>query len=446
VDKIKHTISSYLMQIGSYFKDNFLLIIKPGTYVEKISTKAISIKVFILNLLLITLIHSIFNYLLVLGEWNFVNTLGLSWQICIFAVFVISFCPLIIDSLSSKISKAESKLYPLSKVYFHILLIFALYPIVNIILHLLNQPYNFYLPFSYGATITWGQIIEAILISYISIFVIYYFYKSKKAVILSLIIIGISFPLLLYGLDFKEFLRWGVYGFQTYGLMNDAAHFILWCLENMWFCLLILFFGLFYFIYRKKNPLKSIPKIQIIPNLFFPSLVLLGYFFGGCILPLPQLISLLIASVAAWNFVFLLYMYHMSINKKPNNCPLNKWEFFMSGFWLVTIALSFSLIVSFISGLFCLLFWIFSFIFIKIKINSSNKLIQIFILFISFFLIFLMGSIPTFFFLFHFLPSIIAIDWPTLYSCLVAIPISLIPSIFFKLSYFFPHFPEEISK
>lgn len=438
---IKEKFLYYLKGIGGYFEDSLLLFIKPKSTIKKIREKPFSIKLFLVNIFLITIIHSIFNFLVAIKSlpWHIVNTIGLTWQIFVFTIFVISFSPFLIDYISSKITGIKNQLYPLSKVYLHVLIIFALYPLINLFLGIFGVPFNFLLPFATRAGITVGQIFEGVLISLISIFIIYYFYHSLKAVLISILMIGLSFPLILYGIDFVYYVLMSYfYGFARYGIMQDPAHIILWCMENMWFILLILGFGLSYFLYQKRNYFKFLTKPQIILNILFSLLILSGYMISGFILPIPQLISLIISSIAAWNFVILVFYYYNNSNQSTNKLILNKWETFIAGFWLLTTTISFSLVVSFISTFFLSLFLFLSLIFIKYFQSISKFYYQKFFIFISLYLILLMGSIPNYIFVFESLPSELAIEWPTLFSFWIGIPIAAIPSLFLKSSYFYP--------
>lgn len=433
----------YLNGISDYFKDNVLLLIKPRKYLEQIKQKPISKRLFFINIFLIVIIHFIFNYLVSISHgiypWHIINTIGLTWQIFVFVIFVISFSPLLIDLISVKISKTQSKLCSLAKVYFHVLLIFAIYPLVNLIFSLLYIDFCIKLPFAIIAEITFGQIFEAILIVYLSLFIIYSFYRSIKAVILSITIIGLLFPLLLYGLDFAYFLRMNFYGFLSSGLMNDPAHVTLWCSQNIWFCFLIFFFGISYFLHQQKNIFKLITKTHIIPHLLFPLLILMGYLFAGAILPIPQLISLIIASIAAWNCTYILYLHYNKSFNQSNGIILNEWEIIMGIFWLITTALSFSLIVSFISFFFTSLFILLAFIFLKYLNNTFQKLMYRLNIFTLSMLTVLIASIPSYFFIYFYpTPSIIAIEWPTLLSFCIAFLVALIPSLLLKPSFFYP--------
>lgn len=445
---LKKRFQFYFNGILDYFKDNLLLFLKPKKYIQKLSEKKITLKLFLINIILITIIHSIFNYLASTyhssQEWDFINLIGVTWQILVFVIFVLSFAPLVIDFIASKISKTQNQLIPLFKIFYHSLLIFAFYPLVNLLLLIFNQSISFYLPFSSSSQITWGQIFEAIILCYISIFIIHYFYKSKMAIIFSLIVIGFSFPIILYGWDFVLFLKNDFYYFKLVGILNNPANIILWCMENMWFCLLILFLVVLYFKTMKKNPLKSLAKTLIIPNLVFPGLIALAYLIVGAKLPIAQLTSLIISSIAAWNFIFLIYLHYSKNLKESNIVKLDNWELFMGGFWLITISLSFSLIVSFISAFFCLLFCSISFIYIKFQITFTRKWANYFYKFIIFYIICLMGSTTIFFFIFSYTYSVIAIEWPTFFSFIIAIPISLTFTFLLKISYFYPLIKEKI--
>ncbi|MFX1293742.1 MAG: hypothetical protein ACFFD2_02615 [Promethearchaeota archaeon] len=448
--ELKDRVLSFLRGIGEYFTDNFLLFSEPKKAIEKINKKRIRLSLFLVSIFLISCIHFFFNFLVSEGPfrytnaWNIVNIIGLAWQIFVFVIFVILFSPLLVDIISSKFTGIKDQFSSLSKVYFHTLIIFALYPIINLYFLIFGVPYGFYLPFSSKAMITVGQIVEGILLAIISIFIIYYFYRSSKAVIISVIFLGISFPLILYGLDFVYILSSRFYGFERYGLMDDPAHIVLWCMENIWFCLLVLGFGIIYFYRVKKNYFKLFTRNQLIFNFSLPFFVILGYVISGMPLPIPQLISLIISSIAAGNFILLLYnSYYKSFNNTEKSNFLNKWETFMCAFWLLTIAISFSLIVSFISALFIGLCFIGSSILIRYSQIVIKHKLQLIFSFLTFYLILLMGSVPTYFFVFSEGPSIVAVELPTLLSLLVSIPIALIPAIFLKFFSFYPYYRES---
>jgi len=439
---INQRIQFYLNEINKYIKKSLMLIVKPWVNVQKIRDEPFNLKSFFLSILVIAIIHSILNFFVSyskdpLIQWNIINIFGVSWQIFIFIIFVITFSPLVIDIISSRFSKFKNQFYQLAKVYCHILLIFALYPIVNIVLAIFNYPNSYFLPFSQKSNITIGQIIEGILICYVSVFIIYSFYKSKKSIILSLIIIGMSFPLILYGIDFVFFLLENFYRFEYYGFVDNPAHIILYCLANMWFCLLILFFGALYFYHQGKNILKLIFQMKFIPNFVFPFLIFLGYIFSGFILPFPQLFSLIIASIATWNSIYVLWMYYNRITYiQENQLRLNNWDYFMVSFWLITISFSFALMVSFISAFLlfiCFIFVLFylKYIYLKFSSNFSQKIL----LFFLFYLIVLIGSPPTFFLIFYD-HSIIALEFPNFLMWIIAIPIAGILSISLKTNYF----------
>ncbi len=442
--KSKNEYSSFLRALGAYFIDSFLLFSKPKTAIEKIKKKRISIPLFLVSIFLISSIHFILNFLASRNPsdpWHIVNTLGLTWQIFVFVIFVVSYAPLLVDSTSSKLTGIKDQLSSLSKVYFHTLIVFALYPLINFFLRTLGVNYKFYLPFSTRTLITIGQVVEGTLLAVISIFIIYYFYRSSKAVGSSLILLGLSFPLILYGIDFVYLLSSRFYGFEGYGLMQDPAHIILWCMENIWFCLLILGFGLLYFYRVKKNYFKLFTRNQIIFTFLLPLFILLGYIISGIVLPLPQLISLIISSIAAGNVIFLIYNSHnKSVNNIVSSNRLNQWETLMCAFWLLTIAFSFALMVSFVSALFLGFCFIGSFVLIRYSQLIIKRELQIVLSFLIFYLILLMGSVPTFFFIFSEVPSIVAIELPILASFLAGIPITLLSALFLEFSLINPFF------
>jgi len=444
--ELKDKFLPFMRRIGEYFKDGFLLFIKPKKAIQKITKKRINLSLFLVCIFLISSLHFIFNFLASEGysnTWHIVNSLGLAWQIFIFALFVISFSPLLIDTVSSRLSGVKNQFSSISKVYFHILIVFALYPIINFYLRLFGVPYTFYLPFSTKTMMNVGQVVEGVLLAIVSISIIKYFYKSIKAVLISLIILGIFFPLILYGLDFVYILSSRFYGFGRYGLMDDPAHIILWCMENIWFCLLILGFGIAYFYHIKKAYFKLFTPIQLFFNFTLPFFVIFGYLISGLSLPIPQLLSLIISSIAAGNCILLIYnSRYKEYYNSERPYLLNKWETFMCAFWLLTIAFSLSLIVSFISALFLLLFFISSLILIRYSPMIINGRKRVIFPLLIYYLFFMMGSVPSYFFIFSdiFKPSIIAVHLPTLLSFLVALPIALIPAILLISSSFYPFF------
>ena len=210
-NKPDNKIIDFFKNMYIFLKDSLLLLFFPTKQTSIILKRKLSIPLVVFIAAIFSGIHFVFNlifyenynlYILALPPflnphimYNTINVVGLYWQIFTFFLFVIPFSTLLIDLICSKFSRIQNKVFNISKVFLHMILIAGLYPLINLFL-VINRIHPF-VTISDGTRIIFqiqiGQIVEGIIIGVLSIFIIYKIYKTKLGVILSQLSIALSF-------------------------------------------------------------------------------------------------------------------------------------------------------------------------------------------------------------------------------------------------------------
>jgi len=399
--------TSVISEVLDILGDSGRLLIYPKTTIRTIIDKEISIKAYFSYSFFIASIHFYLLYIQAhlykncLFTWHPANILGLWWQVYVFVLFITVVPPLILDCLASVLSQKNMLFTTIFKIYLHTLLIFAFYPVINIILTALKVRFSFSLPGTIATVFTYGQIFEAIYLIIITIIILHIFYKNMKAVILSTIFIGFLFPGILLGQDIMVYVMNNFLNLNYSSMSFESFYRVpLWGNANIWFVFLFFIGGVIYLIYTKKLKLSRIlfHSENLLINFTLIYLVFVGFSLGGRTLPLGQLIYLFFAVIFTWNFSYLHLFQKISRtlgseNNIPLELQLNSWEQTIVSTWIIIGGLSFILNISIFS------FVLINGLIILSIVLKSSKIIHFRYIYIgvcSFFVVLMSSSSDTF--------------------------------------------------
>ncbi|MHA1267383.1 MAG: hypothetical protein ACTSRS_19255 [Candidatus Helarchaeota archaeon] len=428
-----------------FLKESLLIIsfLKTGKVTEKVRNVPLSIKFIFLNVLLLSILRAILEIIhwthkYPSQRWDLINLGGFIWQIAVFIIFIIPFSSYILSYASSYLAHVRISFSQIFNVYFYLTFLFAISPIFDIIASFLGAPSFFFLPFTNESIITMGQLIEAFILPILSFLILHQITHSTRIAIISTLIMGLLFPFILIGPDGVYYMSF-IFNFNGhYWLPNDPFHIILWAMENLWFSLLMVILLSTYLLRKLRQLNLNLNRFNILLGTFLGFSVLIGYFLGNQAIPLPHLLALVLSLISCWIMYVLLKTRYVC-----GEVQLNDWVITISLFWLITIGLSFTLVVSFFSFfillaiiliIFIYIYYLKSITFQSSKVNKK-KYVFYFLICILMFLSILLGATPTIFYYIEYSPGNfyhhIPLEVPNPIIFLGAVPCSFILNLIF---------------
>ncbi|MHA1297839.1 MAG: hypothetical protein ACTSO9_00175 [Candidatus Helarchaeota archaeon] len=436
-ENIKHNIEeknkinpvkNFFMHFSDYFKDSFLLFINPTRQIQVIKRRKYSVGMMFFIICFCTLLHLIFTllisyyyYLRILFlpalSYDWSNLLSFYWQsLLTFSTMVLPLSVSFIIIICSRFSKNRHRFYDIVKIYMSFLLIYGLYPILDVLFVFLDiDPFVVVSPLQIvlfpdlslsqqpimGQFI--GQYFMGIFLGFLSIIIVYDLYKTKIGTILSNLSIGSLFifmggmyryfTTIVANLIFNSTFSFS--GINT-GLPGQLFFHFEISAEGALLITSVIPFYIAYLLQNGRDFQAQINWLKSYSSILFLFIPLIGYFVSKSPINGIEIFLLIISSFLIWSLIKLFETYFEK--KKQGILYKSNYEFFLLTFFLITYSVCLSLLVSFSAIFFISLMLIFGMFYVLLQKNEISyiyKILKVIVFSLLCAFAFLIGSTPT---------------------------------------------------
>ncbi|MHA1378170.1 MAG: hypothetical protein ACTSRG_07290 [Candidatus Helarchaeota archaeon] len=334
--------------------------------------------------------------------WDWANLTAFYWQVVTFVLSIIPLASVIAVIICSKYSVEKVPFYQVIKIYLCFLVVFALYPLVNLFFVWLyiDPIIKIQSNFQNVMVIQIGQIIQGVIISVLSLIILYEKFKTKLGVFLSILAITLSFifiggiyPLYVYFIANLFFNSTFSLQGATLGFPHQLYHIYLWAAENILEVIIIAIAYLAYILQNDKNFQEQLIWLKSYSGLLLFLLGVTGYVFSQSYINVVEIGSLLISIFLIWSLIKLLEIYYEKKQRKIQYKSI--FEMSLLIYFIVTAALSLALLVSFAATFFLSIMIVCGLIYLYLRQRARYKYLSSFFFGLMCFSAILVGSTPT---------------------------------------------------
>ncbi|MFX0140069.1 MAG: hypothetical protein ACFFDN_40880 [Candidatus Hodarchaeota archaeon] len=308
--------------------------------------------------------------------------LAFYWQIVTFVLVVIPLGPAFITIICSKYSMIKLRFYDLFKIYLSFLIIFGFYPLINLFLAYINIDPVIRIKFreNYIFVIQVGQIIQGIIISFISLMVIYELYRTKLGTFLATLLLSLSF-IFIGGIYPRYIHIIGNFFFNStfsirgveFGRPFQLFYIFLWTTENFLEILIIIIVYIAYILQNGKNFQQQLIWLKSYSAGLFILLPVIGYIISNSFINIIEIGALIVSVFLIWSLIRLLEIFFEKKSQKYRY--KSNFEMCFLIYFLLTLSFSLALLVSFSAALFLSLMLISGLIYLYMQHIKLPKLI-----------------------------------------------------------------------